>query len=82
MLGYQQVNIITCSRAFSISMSLLTPSMTIWIWSTSDDPRRSRLEMSNVPSVDAVLAPPVDRKSTHITAYDYDMTMIPGVLEQ
>uniref|UniRef100_A0A3B3C8K8 Uncharacterized protein n=1 Tax=Oryzias melastigma TaxID=30732 RepID=A0A3B3C8K8_ORYME len=49
------------SSFFSISTISLTPSTTNWTWSTSEDPRRSALEMSNTPPTDAVSTPPGGR---------------------
>uniref|UniRef100_A0A8C4NJC3 Uncharacterized protein n=1 Tax=Dicentrarchus labrax TaxID=13489 RepID=A0A8C4NJC3_DICLA len=46
------------SSFFSISTISLTPSTTIWTWSTSEEPRRSALEMSNTPPTEAVSTPP------------------------
>jgi len=47
------------SSFFSISMSKLTPSTTPCTSSTSENPRRSVLEMSYVPPSAAVSTPPV-----------------------
>ena len=47
------------SSFFSISTRRSTPSMTSCTRSTSDLPSLSRLEMSNVPSLEAVSTPPV-----------------------
>uniref|UniRef100_A0AAY4ETY9 Secreted protein n=1 Tax=Denticeps clupeoides TaxID=299321 RepID=A0AAY4ETY9_9TELE len=46
------------SSFFSISTMSLTPSTTHWTWSTSEDPMRSALEMSNTPPTEAVSTPP------------------------
>uniref|UniRef100_A0A8C5GD81 Uncharacterized protein n=2 Tax=Percomorphaceae TaxID=1489872 RepID=A0A8C5GD81_GOUWI len=46
------------SSFFSISTISLTPSTTSWTWSTSEEPRRSALEMSNTPPTEAVSTPP------------------------
>ena len=46
---------------FSISTRSLTPSTTFWTSSTSENPRRSKFDTSNVPSVEAVSTPPVPR---------------------
>uniref|UniRef100_A0A8C4T5D7 Uncharacterized protein n=1 Tax=Erpetoichthys calabaricus TaxID=27687 RepID=A0A8C4T5D7_ERPCA len=46
------------SRRFSISISSFTPSTTIWTSSTSENPRRSALEMSKIPPTAAVSTPP------------------------
>uniref|UniRef100_A0A8C9YFR0 Uncharacterized protein n=1 Tax=Sander lucioperca TaxID=283035 RepID=A0A8C9YFR0_SANLU len=42
------------SSFFSISTISLTPSTTNWTWATSEEPRRSALEMSNTPPTEAV----------------------------
>merc|ERR1719309_545538 len=49
------------SSFFSISTMSLTPSTTSWTCSTSEEPRRSALEMSNTPPTEAVSTPPVPR---------------------
>lgn len=49
---------LTPANSFSILINVSTPSITICISSTSDLPKRSKLEMSNVPSVDCVSTPP------------------------
>uniref|UniRef100_A0A3Q1F557 Uncharacterized protein n=1 Tax=Acanthochromis polyacanthus TaxID=80966 RepID=A0A3Q1F557_9TELE len=49
------------SSFFSISTISLTPSTTSWTWSTSEEPRRSALEMSNTPPTEAVSTPPAQR---------------------
>uniref|UniRef100_A0A3Q4HHL6 Uncharacterized protein n=1 Tax=Neolamprologus brichardi TaxID=32507 RepID=A0A3Q4HHL6_NEOBR len=49
------------SSFFSISTISLTPSTTSWTWSTSEEPRRSALEMSNTPPTEAVSTPPVSK---------------------
>lgn len=46
------------SSFFSISTISLTPSTTSWTCSTSEEPRRSALEMSNTPPTEAVSTPP------------------------
>uniref|UniRef100_A0A8C5S557 Uncharacterized protein n=1 Tax=Laticauda laticaudata TaxID=8630 RepID=A0A8C5S557_LATLA len=46
------------SRRFSISISSFTPSTTICTSSTSENPRRSALEISNTPPTAAVSTPP------------------------
>uniref|UniRef100_A0A3B4YY38 Uncharacterized protein n=1 Tax=Stegastes partitus TaxID=144197 RepID=A0A3B4YY38_9TELE len=46
------------SSFFSISTISLTPSTTSWTWYTSEEPRRSALEMSNTPPTEAVSTPP------------------------
>ena len=43
---------------FSIAMRVLTPSTTIWTSSSSENPRRSALEISNIPPSEAVSTPP------------------------
>uniref|UniRef100_A0A3B4A5J3 Uncharacterized protein n=1 Tax=Periophthalmus magnuspinnatus TaxID=409849 RepID=A0A3B4A5J3_9GOBI len=47
------------SSFFSISTISLTPSTTSCTWYTSEEPRRSALEMSNTPPTEAVSTPPV-----------------------
>lgn len=47
------------SKRFSILMRRFTPSMIACICSTSELPRRSRLEMSKMPPSEAVSTPPV-----------------------
>uniref|UniRef100_A0A668W1I4 Uncharacterized protein n=1 Tax=Oreochromis aureus TaxID=47969 RepID=A0A668W1I4_OREAU len=49
------------SSFFSISTISLTPSTTSWTCSTSEEPRRSALEMSNTPPTEAVSTPPVSK---------------------
>uniref|UniRef100_A0A3Q3VUW2 Uncharacterized protein n=1 Tax=Mola mola TaxID=94237 RepID=A0A3Q3VUW2_MOLML len=46
------------SSFFSISTISLTPSTTSCTCSTSEEPRRSALEMSNTPPTEAVSTPP------------------------
>ncbi|KAG7264728.1 hypothetical protein CRUP_025906 [Coryphaenoides rupestris] len=46
------------SSFFSISTISLTPSTTSCTWATSEEPRRSALEMSNTPPTEAVSTPP------------------------
>uniref|UniRef100_A0A6Q2ZE96 Uncharacterized protein n=1 Tax=Esox lucius TaxID=8010 RepID=A0A6Q2ZE96_ESOLU len=52
------------SSFFSISTMSLTPSTTIWTCSTSEEPRRSALEMSNTPPTEAVSTPPAASRET------------------
>uniref|UniRef100_A0A3P8NKC4 Secreted protein n=1 Tax=Astatotilapia calliptera TaxID=8154 RepID=A0A3P8NKC4_ASTCA len=49
------------SSFFSISTISLTPSTTSWTCSTSEEPRRSALEMSNTPPTEAVSTPPKEK---------------------
>lgn len=51
------------SSFFSISTINLTPSTTNWTCSTSEEPRRSALEMSNTPPTEAVSTPPGRRNN-------------------
>lgn len=46
------------SSFFSISTISLTPSTTSWTCCTSEEPRRSALEMSKTPPTEAVSTPP------------------------
>ncbi|KAJ0004214.1 hypothetical protein NQD34_010428 [Periophthalmus magnuspinnatus] len=46
------------SSFFSISTMSFTPSTTICTCSTSEEPRRSALEISNTPPTEAVSTPP------------------------
>lgn len=57
------------SSFFSISTISLTPSTTNWTWATSEEPRRSALEMSNTPPTEAVSTPPEEDKGWQITDY-------------
>uniref|UniRef100_A0A8C6NRE8 Uncharacterized protein n=1 Tax=Nothobranchius furzeri TaxID=105023 RepID=A0A8C6NRE8_NOTFU len=50
------------SSFFSISTISLTPSTTSCTCSTSEEPRRSALEMSNTPPTEAVSTPPGGEK--------------------
>ena len=47
------------SSAFSMSIISFTPSTTLCTCSTSDEPRRSVLEISYIPPSEAVSTPPV-----------------------
>uniref|UniRef100_A0A3Q1J5Q1 Uncharacterized protein n=1 Tax=Anabas testudineus TaxID=64144 RepID=A0A3Q1J5Q1_ANATE len=53
------------SSFFSISTISLTPSTTSWTCSTSEEPRRSALEMSNTPPTEAVSTPPIEHRGSH-----------------
>uniref|UniRef100_A0A3Q1HTK7 Uncharacterized protein n=1 Tax=Anabas testudineus TaxID=64144 RepID=A0A3Q1HTK7_ANATE len=55
------------SRRFSMSTSRLTPSTTIWTSSTSENPRRSALEMSKTPPTAAVSTPPETQTGSDLT---------------
>uniref|UniRef100_A0A673ZVQ6 Uncharacterized protein n=1 Tax=Salmo trutta TaxID=8032 RepID=A0A673ZVQ6_SALTR len=48
------------SNFFSISTMSLTPSTTICTCCTSEEPRRSALEMSKIPPTEAVSTPPAE----------------------
>uniref|UniRef100_A0A3Q3N7R8 Uncharacterized protein n=1 Tax=Mastacembelus armatus TaxID=205130 RepID=A0A3Q3N7R8_9TELE len=48
------------SSFFSISIISFTPSTTSCTCSTSEEPRRSALEMSNTPPTEAVSTPPTE----------------------
>uniref|UniRef100_A0A8C8DTI0 Uncharacterized protein n=1 Tax=Oryzias sinensis TaxID=183150 RepID=A0A8C8DTI0_9TELE len=65
------------SSFFSISTISLTPSTTSCTCSTSEEPRRSALEMSKTPPTEAVSTPPRrERRSTYhcsITLWDFLM---------
>uniref|UniRef100_A0A3P9J136 Uncharacterized protein n=1 Tax=Oryzias latipes TaxID=8090 RepID=A0A3P9J136_ORYLA len=52
------------SSFFSISTISLTPSTTSCTWSTSEEPRRSALEMSKTPPTEAVSTPPRRERRT------------------
>lgn len=49
------------SSLFSISIKRFTPSTTPWTNSTSEKPKRSEFDMSNIPPSAAVSTPPVPR---------------------
>merc|ERR1719309_405740 len=52
------------SSFFSISTMSLTPSTTSWTCSTSEEPRRSALEMSNTPPTTLFTSPPSSEPTT------------------
>merc|ERR1719308_777039 len=52
---------LSMASPFSSSTMSLTPSTTSWTCATSEEPRRSALEMSNTPPTEAVSTPPVPR---------------------
>uniref|UniRef100_A0A665T2H4 Uncharacterized protein n=1 Tax=Echeneis naucrates TaxID=173247 RepID=A0A665T2H4_ECHNA len=54
------------SSFFSISTISLTPSTTSWTCATSEEPRRSALEMSNTPPTEAVSTPPEEEQGKEI----------------
>uniref|UniRef100_A0A8D0B423 Uncharacterized protein n=1 Tax=Salvator merianae TaxID=96440 RepID=A0A8D0B423_SALMN len=53
------------SSFFSISTMSFTPSTTSWTCSTSEEPRRSALEMSNTAPTASVSTPPARPQGSH-----------------